>query len=120
MSDINVTVTEACAAAVQKVLAGERATADSAGLRVDVVPGGCSGYQYRLSLDRAGAGDVVVDAGGVHVLIDETHVPFVRGATVDFRTEAGVTGFRVDNPNIVYGCGCGSSFLLRDDDVAAA
>lgn len=120
MTKISLTVTDACAAQVREVLAGERLADDSAGLRVDVIPGGCSGYQYRLSLDRPGAGDLVVDAGGVQVIVDESHAAFVRGATVDFRAEAGVTGFRVDNPNIVYGCGCGSSFLLRDDDLAVA
>lgn len=118
MPDVVLTVTDACAARVLEALAAERATDASAGLRVDVVAGGCSGYQYRLALDRACAGDLVFEVGGVRVIVDAAHLPFVRGATVDFRTDAGVTGFRVDNPNIVYGCGCGSSFLLRDDDLA--
>ena len=118
MSDVALTVTDACAARVGAALAAESTADASAGLRVDVVAGGCSGYQYRLSLDRDGKGDVVVEAGGVRVIVDAEHVPYVRGATIDFRTEAGVTGFRVDNPNIIYGCGCGSSFLLRDEERA--
>lgn len=114
-STVTVTVTDACAGRVREALAAEPAADASAGLRIDVVAGGCSGHQYRLALDRARDGDVVIESGGVRVIIDVEHLRFVRGASVDFRTDAGLAGFRVDNPNVVYGCGCGSSFLLRDD-----
>jgi len=119
MSDSAVSVTAACAARVHEALAREPAAHASAGLRVEVVTGGCSGYQYRLALDRACDGDVVIEDGGIRVIVEADHLSYVRGASIDFRTDAGAAGFRIDNPNVVYGCGCGNSFLLRDDAGAA-
>ena len=64
-------------------------------------------------------GDVVIEDGGIRVIVEAEHLPFVHGASIDFSTDAGAAGFRIDNPNVVYGCGCGNSFLLRDDAGAA-
>ncbi len=113
MPDI-LTITDRCASEVRLALDAEPAAGPDAGLRLDIVAGGCSGYQYRLALDRERDGDVVIEARGVRVLVDGEHLPLVRGACVDYRSEAGGAGFRVDNPNVDYSCGCGSSFVLRE------
>lgn len=107
------TITEACAERLRELLDGAGA---AAGLRVEVVQGGCSGYQYRLALDEAAGEDVVTEAHGVRVFTSAANLPFVAGSTVDHRAD----GFHIDNPNVVYGCGCGNSFVLRDEAEAVA
>ena len=114
MSD-TLTITEACADRLRELLGGAE-DRPTAGLRVEVVQGGCSGYQYRLALDEAGPSDVVTEAHGVRAFTAAETVPFVEGSSIDYRPD----GFHVDNPNIVYGCGCGNSFVLREDQDGAA
>ena len=113
MPDV-MSVTDACAAKLRELLAAEPAATSEAGLRIDVVPGGCSGFQYRLALDEPRDDDVVVERDGVRVFAAAEHLALVRGASVDHRTDAGVAAFRIDNPNVVYSCGCGSSFELAE------
>jgi len=107
------TITESCAGRLRELLDG---AGPDAGLRIDVVQGGCSGHQYRLALDAAAGNDVVTEAHGVRVFTSAENLRFVSGSTVDHRAD----GFHIDNPNVVYGCGCGNSFLLRDEAEAAA
>lgn len=107
------TITESCAGRLRELL---RAAGPRAGLRIDVVQGGCSGHQYRLALDEAADEDVVTEAHGVRVFTSAENLRFVSGSTVDHRAD----GFHIDNPNVVYGCGCGNSFLLRDEAEAVA
>ena len=99
---------------LREVMAAQRAFPDDAGLRVDVIHGGCSGFQYHLALDTAADDDVVVDHDGLRILVGAESLPFVEGSTIDFTTTPH-EGFVVDNPNAVAGCGCGSSFVMRDD-----
>lgn len=105
------TITPSCVERLRELLGAEPGADPSAGLRVDVVQGGCSGHQYRLALDVPGEDDIVTRVDGVGVFTSAESVRFVRGARVDFRAD----GFHVDNPNVVYGCGCGNSFVLRED-----
>ncbi|NCC21784.1 MAG: iron-sulfur cluster assembly accessory protein [Alphaproteobacteria bacterium] len=80
-------------------------------LRITVEGGGCSGFQYRLELsDRFEENDRTF--GGGAVVTDEMSMTFLKGATVTF--EEGLIGaeFRIDNPNAVAGCGCGTSFSI--------
>ncbi|HWV85132.1 MAG TPA: iron-sulfur cluster assembly accessory protein [Capillimicrobium sp.] len=118
MSD-TVTFTDRGAAKMQEVLAAVQ-DADGAGLRIDVISGGCSGYQYRLALDEPGERDLVFEDRGVRIVVHDEHLPFVRGAEVDYVDDAGGPSFRVNNPNVVYGCGCGNSFVLREEAGATA
>jgi len=114
-----VTFTDRGAAKMQEILATV-SEAEGAGLRIDVISGGCSGYQYRLALDEPGATDTVFEDRGVRIVVDTDHLAFVRGAEVDYVEDASGPRFRVDNPNVVYGCGCGNSFVLRDEAEAAS
>jgi iron-sulfur cluster assembly accessory protein len=113
-----VTFTERGAEKMQEVLAAAAGPDMEAGLRIDVVSGGCSGFQYRLVLDEPTDADLVFEDRSVRILVDREHLAYVRGASVDYADDADGQRFRVDNPNVVYGCGCGSSFVLREDTVA--
>ena len=49
---VNLNVTEPAAAEIKKFMAGEEGLPETAGLRVRVVPGGCSGFQYSLNIEE--------------------------------------------------------------------
>ena len=82
-------------------------------LRVAVEGGGCSGFQYDISLDDPAEGDLVLDGpGGERVVIDEVSLPFLADATIDFSEELIGARFVIDNPNATASCGCGTSFSM--------
>jgi len=80
------------------------------GLRIGVVGGGCSGFQYQLNFDSEKEGDRVVDLGGVRVFVDDFSMPYIAGTTLDYVEGLHGAGFRFDNPRASRTCGCGSSF----------
>ena len=80
------------------------------GLRIGVVGGGCSGFQYSLKFDTLKEGDRVKDFGGVPVYVDEISLPYIAGTTLDYVEGLHGAGFRFDNPRASRTCGCGSSF----------
>lgn len=81
--------------------------------RLGVEGGGCSGFQYRFGMaDAALPDDTAVEQGGVTLLVDESALPFVEGASVDYVEALGAASFQVRNPQAVAGCGCGSSFAV--------
>lgn len=80
------------------------------GLRVSVVGGGCSGFQYSLSFDTHKEGDTVQELEGIKVFIDEVSLPYIAGTTLDYVEGLHAAGFRFDNPRASRTCGCGSSF----------
>ena len=94
---------------VRKMHAKEGLTADK-GLRIAVVGGGCSGFQYQLNFDGEKEGDRIVDLEGVRILIDDFSLPYIAGTTLDFVEGLHGAGFRFDNPRATRTCGCGSSF----------
>ncbi len=94
---------------VGKMHAKEGLGADH-GMRIGVVGGGCSGFQYSLNFDTQKEGDRVTDFGGVLVLVDEISLPYIAGTTLDYVEGLHGAGFRFDNPRASRTCGCGSSF----------
>ncbi|MBW8270277.1 HesB/IscA family protein [Caldovatus aquaticus] len=84
-----------------------------AGLRVGVVAGGCSGFQYTFDLeDSPRPDDLVIEAGPARVFVDPVSLELLAGAELDW-TEALIGAhFAVRNPQAVSGCGCGASFSL--------
>jgi iron-sulfur cluster assembly accessory protein len=82
----------------------------SHGLRIGVVGGGCSGFQYQLNFDTAKEGDRIAEIDGVKIFIDEISLPYIAGTTLDFVEGLHGAGFRFDNPRASRTCGCGSSF----------
>jgi iron-sulfur cluster assembly accessory protein len=80
------------------------------GMRIGVIGGGCSGFQYSLNFDTQKEGDRVTDFDGVLVLVDEISLPYIAGTTLDYVEGLHGAGFRFDNPRASRTCGCGSSF----------
>ena len=84
-----------------------------AGLRIGVVGGGCSGFQYSMSFEnQAGMMDKVVRFGDLKVFVDATSVMYLKGAVVDYVETLEGAGFKFENPNVKSTCGCGSSFSV--------
>lgn len=79
------------------------------GIRVKVVPGGCSGFKYDLNFGKPTEKDVVVDYQGVKIITDEESMPFLVGAKIEFVEDLHGSRFEVINPNEASQCGCGHS-----------
>ena len=94
---------------VRKMRAKESLGAEH-GMRIGVVGGGCSGFQYSLNFDTQKEGDRATDFGGVLVFVDEISLPYIAGTTLDYVEGLHGAGFRFDNPRASRTCGCGSSF----------
>jgi iron-sulfur cluster assembly accessory protein len=80
------------------------------GLRVHIVKGGCSGWQYEISLDAKKSDDAVVEREGVQFLVDPESASYLNDATLDFHDGLTGAGFQIVNPNAARTCGCGTSF----------
>ena len=110
----NVTITET-AAAKAKALLEQRGLTEGA-LRVFVVGGGCSGYQYGMALaTEVEDGDIVLEQNGVRVVVDPDSARLLSGAEVDYVEDIMKSGFTIFNPNAVKSCACGSSFQTSDN-----
>jgi iron-sulfur cluster assembly accessory protein len=89
------------------------------GLRVFVAGGGCSGLQYGMTFDNESRdGDTAFQAHGLQIMIDPISYRYLKGATIDYVDSLMGGGFKIENPNAVSGCGCGSSFRPKDDEAA--
>lgn len=87
--------------------------ADSGALRVAVLAGGCSGFQYRFELGQSRApDDMVIERGAARVLIDPASLDLLAGAELDYTDELMGSHFAVRNPNASSACGCGTSFAI--------
>jgi len=110
---ITLTLTERAAAEVQKYLAEEKVDLATAGLRLGVEPGGCSGFKYSLNIeDKPEADDVVIESSGVRLFVDSFSGQYLNGITVDYKSNFQESGFAFENPNATGGCGCGTSFTV--------
>src|SRR5690349_21097420 len=106
------------AVAVIANLLKERNIPDYA-LRVFVTGGGCSGMQYGMAFEQGQQDyDKVVSVEGVRLLVDPTSLVYLKGATIDFVDSLIGGGFRIENPNAVSSCGCGSSFKTADSEAS--
>lgn len=80
-------------------------------LRIAVVGGGCSGFQYDMDFsNESKPGDLEANQDGLRVIVDERSSLYLRGTTVDYVDTFGGAGFKFNNPNAKKSCGCGSSF----------
>lgn len=93
-------------------LAEINASGDAKVLRVAVEGGGCSGFQYEITLGESAEGDLVLEGSGQKVVIDEISLPFLSNAIIDFSDELIGARFVIDNPNASSSCGCGTSFSM--------
>jgi iron-sulfur cluster assembly accessory protein len=104
-----VNLTSAAVAKVREIMASQDPI--PAGLRIGVVGGGCSGFQYSMSFENAaGMMDKTLDFEGLKVFVDPTSIMYLNGCTVDYVETIEAAGFKFENPSVKSTCGCGSSF----------
>ena len=104
-----ITLTPNAISAVDKFIKGSATPV--AGLRIAISGGGCSGFQYGMSLEEAKSeDDTVLEYGAIKVLVDPLSAPLLEGVTVDFVDSLNGSGFKFENPNASSSCACGSSF----------
>jgi iron-sulfur cluster assembly accessory protein len=105
----DITVTDRAARRIGEILKSE----PGAMLRLSVMGGGCSGFQYKFDVERDRADDdLAIDRGGVTVLIDSVSLQYLAGSEIDFVDDLIGASFKVNNPKAKASCGCGTSFSL--------
>src|SRR5256714_14843939 len=108
---VNLSVTEPAAGEIKKFMTSEEGLPETAGLRVRVVPGGCSGFQYSLNIEEESRqGDFILNENGVRLFVDMFSAQYLNGVKIDYVSGVMGSGFTFTNPNATGGCGCGSSF----------
>jgi iron-sulfur cluster assembly protein len=114
-----ITLTPAAAEAVRGLLEKRELEPQDYALRVFIAGGGCSGYQYGMALEaNIRPEDLVAEFDGVRVVVDEVSINYLRGASVDYVESVMGSGFKIENPNAISTCGCGSSFRTNDGEAS--
>lgn len=111
MSEETLKVSVAAVERIKQLILGK----DQEGLkfRVHIQGGGCSGFQYGFQLDETSLeDDIVLEYGGIDVLVDPLSMQYLQDAEVDFKDDLQGSRFFVNNPNAATTCGCGSSFSI--------
>lgn len=104
-----VKISESAAGKISELLT--RQGRPNGALRIAVIGGGCSGLQYKMDLvDGPVNRDILVNSGGVNVVVDPKSALFVSGSVLEFSNSLQHGGFKVTNPNAVAHCSCGESF----------
>jgi iron-sulfur cluster assembly protein len=111
-----ITLTDSGANKVAEFLQQQQENAAVDGLRVGVKGGGCSGFQYVLAFDAKRENDEVIEQENITLLVDRESIPYVNGSIIDFVEGLQGAGFKVENPNVVAACGCGSSFRVAEEE----
>jgi len=108
------TLDERAAEELARVMSSREAA--EAMLRVRIVGGGCSGFQYQLGIDdKRGEDDLIFESHGQRIVIDPVSYSLSKGSVITYVDGLMGAGFSVDNPNVIAACGCGSSFQVRED-----
>jgi iron-sulfur cluster assembly accessory protein len=111
--EATINVTTLAAEKISELLAEENKP--TAGLRVFVQGGGCSGFQYGLMIEEGDAAtdaDQTIESNGIKLFVDPISIRYLKGAEVDFVDNLAGGGFTIRNPNAKSTCGCGSSFSV--------
>ena len=99
--------------AAKRVLAILETEPDKSLLRVSVLGGGCSGFQYKFDLERTPQDDdVVIEKDGATIIVDPMSLEFLGGAELDYVEDLIGSSFQIQNPNAKSSCGCGTSFSI--------
>jgi iron-sulfur cluster assembly protein len=106
---MSVVLTENAAKAVKQKMEGQE---EGLFLRFGVKGGGCSGFEYDFRLDKEfdSANDAKYEYHGVTLVVDRKSELYLDGTTIDYYDGLDRSGFKIENPNAVRSCGCGSSF----------
>ncbi|MDT8436480.1 MAG: iron-sulfur cluster assembly accessory protein [Gemmatimonadota bacterium] len=113
-AESRVTLSPEAAVQVRKFFEAEGLGPDEAALRVSVLPGGCSGFEYGLEVDEeAPAGDdLVLESEGIRILLDPFSAQYLAGIRIGYHSSFKGSGFTFENPNATGSCGCGTSFSV--------
>ncbi len=113
-----ITLTDSAITAVSRFIDGS--DKPTAGLRIEVTDGGCSGLQYGMKLEQEQSeNDTVIEYGDMKVFVDAESFPMLDGMTVDFLDSLEGSGFKFTNPNAAKSCACGTSFSTEQNGGAA-
>lgn len=104
-------LTEIAAGKVREIRSQESIEPNYA-LRVKVMGGGCSGFQYDLFFDEKAEGDYEFESNGIALVSDQMSFMYLMGTTIDYVEGLQGAGFKFNNPNTTGSCGCGSSFSV--------
>ena len=109
-ADPVVTLTPEAAEKVREFQAGDE---EGSVLRVSVIPGGCSGFEYGLDMDtETREDDFSFESEGVRVVVDPFSAQYLAGVRIGYHSSFQGTGFTFENPNATGSCGCGTSFAV--------
>jgi iron-sulfur cluster insertion protein len=82
-------------------------------LRVEVLAGGCAGFQYKFDLTAAqNPDDLIIESHGATVYVDQASLDLLAGSELDYKDTLMGAHFAVQNPNATASCGCGTSFSV--------
>jgi iron-sulfur cluster insertion protein len=110
MTDTTFSVTDSAAQRISFLASKE---AKPVMMRVAVLGGGCSGFQYSFSFEEGrNDDDLVIERNGAAVLVDSTSLELLKGSQLDYVSEMVGSSFQVKNPNATSSCGCGNSFSV--------
>ena len=108
-----ITLTATAAAKAREYFDSENILADEGGIRIQVAPGGCSGFKYGLLAEAFPQDDdVIVESNGIRVFVDPFSMQYLDGLIIDYEKTLGGEGFKLINPNSKGSCGCGKSDAL--------
>jgi iron-sulfur cluster assembly accessory protein len=106
----SITVTDRAADRIRQIIAADPGKRH---LRVSVLGGGCSGFQYDFALDDSrNDDDLAVEKNGVTVVVDSTSLAYMEGAEIDYVDDLIGASFKIRNPQATASCGCGTSFSI--------
>ena len=106
----NITLTERAANRISKITGADES---KDALRISVLGGGCSGFQYEFNMDNErNEDDLVIERDGATVLIDSISLVYVLGSEIDYVDDLIGAQFQINNPNATASCGCGTSFSI--------
>lgn len=109
---MSILITEKAKNEIKRVIEEQSDDSKKQYLRVRVIGGGCSGFQYKLTIEDTinEVLDDCIEINQVPVVIDKRSMLYIDGATIDYLDDLNERGFKVSNPNAKSTCGCGSSF----------
>ncbi len=111
---MQITLTSEATAKIRQFLEEHGSESGSgSGLRVAVLPGGCSGFQYGLNIEEGPEeDDEILDLDDFQVFVDPFSAQYLEGVRIDYVSSMMGQGFSFTNPQATGGCGCGSSFTV--------